>query len=194
MLVVGAEVRTHLLGNGRPEIVERKGDASELHGIKVFEDLPQAILLDGLDRLERLDSRWCKADLHDAPIIRYPDPLDEAALLHPIDDAGGVAHGDVQEFGQVAHVQAAVVLEQPHDVHVGHAHAGLDKAPCARTSETRDHVVQVGHNRPDGRLVTLNSWSRINSTHALNNLRDPMHGRQPRTTNDATGEDSCALP
>ena len=39
--------------------------------------------------------------------------------------------------------QVAVMLEQPHDVHVGHAHAGLHQPARAGAAESRDHVVEA---------------------------------------------------
>ena len=52
--------------------------------------------------------------------------LDEAALLHPVDEPGGVRERDVEQVGQPAHRHLAVVLEQVHDVELGHADAEPD--------------------------------------------------------------------
>ena len=108
------------------------------------EDRLEPILLDGLDLLEGLDATIGDPDEDDAAIVRHADPLDEASLLHPVDDAGRVAERHVEQLRQAAHRQVAVVLEQPHDVHMGHADPGLDEATGARAAESRDHVVDAG--------------------------------------------------
>ncbi len=92
-------------------------------------------------------------DEDDPSVVRDADALDEASLFHPVDDPGRVAERNVEELGHPAHRQIAVMLEQPHDVHVGHADPGLDEAAGTRAAESRDHVVDAGGDSVLGRLV-----------------------------------------
>ena len=110
------------------------------------------------------------ADEDDAPVVGHADALDEPSLLHPVDDPGGVAERDVEQLGEPAHRQVAVVLEQPHDVHVGHAHAGLDEAARTGAAESRDHVVDAGGDSSSARRSPTLAAPMVNSSHHVNNL------------------------
>ena len=56
-------------------------------------------------------------------------PLDQAALLHPGDDARRAGHGDVQLLGEPAHRQRSLDLEDRQDVDVDQAQRSTEEAP-----------------------------------------------------------------
>lgn len=168
--IVGAK----LGGDGRPQVVERRCNTVELGRIQVAEDRVQAIVLDRLDLLERLDTTRRDANEDHPSIVRDADAFDETSLLHAIDDARGIAERHVEQLGHTAHRQIAVMLEQPHDMHVGHADAGLDETTRTGAAESRDHVVDAGCDSRLGR-VAGDSCGWINSSHDVNNLAAGNH-------------------
>lgn len=69
----------------------------------------------------------------------------------------------------MAHGQIAVVLQEPHHVHVGHADAGLDETARTSTPESRDHVVDAGGD-PLLWSSLVDSCLRVNCSHHLDNV------------------------
>jgi hypothetical protein len=62
-----------------------------------------------------------------------------------------------------------VVLEDPQDVHVGHAHTELHETACAGTAESRDDVVQAVDDSLGSERRRRGSLA-IDSSHEMNNL------------------------
>jgi hypothetical protein len=174
MSVPADEVRTELCGDRAADVVKAIGEANGLRAIEMTEDRLEPILFDGFGLIERLGAAGRDADEDDASVVRDPDTFDETLLLHSIDDAGGIAERHVEQFGHPAHRQVAVMLEKPHDVHVGHAHPGLDETACACASESRDDVVDSGRD-PRGQRFSVDSCRRVNSSHEMNNLTAGNH-------------------
>jgi len=168
---VARQVLRAEFGNDRgAEVVEGRRNALHLGRVEVAEDGLQPVLLERLRLVEGPKSTLGDSDADDASVVRNADPLDQAALLHPIDDAGGVAVGDIEELGQPAHRKVSVVLEQPHDMHVGHAHSRLHEAAGAGAAESRDHVVDARGDPGSGRLGADSCCVGGNSSHVVNNL------------------------
>ena len=70
--------------------------------------------------------------------------LDEAALLHPVDDAGGARLGHVERLGEAAHRERAVDVEDGQDVEVDEAE---------RAARPVAHVAHGGGGTVRGELV-----------------------------------------
>ena len=173
VIVAGEYVRAELGGDRGADVVQRSCHAGQLPLVEVAQDGLEAVLLDGLGLLESLHAFLGDADEDDPTVVGHADPLDETPLLHPIHDAGRIAERDVEQLRHPAHRQVAVMLEQPHDVHMGHADAGLDETGGTRTAECRDHVVDAGRDsRPW--LIRYDSCC-VNSSHDGNNLAAGNH-------------------
>ncbi len=172
LVVPGPEVGPELLQNGFADVVESGHDSLALHLIQPAQDRLDPVLLDGFDLLEGLQSAGREVDVDDAPVVGHPDPLDELPFLHAIHDARGVAERHVEELGDTAHGEVAVMLEEPHDVHMGHAYPGLHEPAGAGATEARDHVVDPRRDRRDRRLVVLSRFSSVDSSHVVNNVVD----------------------
>jgi hypothetical protein len=59
-----------------------------------------------------------RMDEDDPPILWLAPSLDQAALLHPIDDPGRARHRHIERLGQLAHRERAVGLEDRENVQV----------------------------------------------------------------------------
>ena len=70
-----------------------------------------------------------RVDEDDPPVRRVVAALDEAALLHPVDDAGRAGDRDVERLGEPAHRQRALGLEDRQDVEVDEAERAAQPAP-----------------------------------------------------------------
>jgi len=171
-VVAGPEVWPELCHDGLADVIECGHDPLKLRLVQLAQDRLDPVLLDGLDLLEGPQSAGREVDEDDPPVVGHPDPLDEPALLHAIDDARGVAERHVKEFGNVAHREVTVMLEEPHDVHMGHAHPGLHEPAGAGAAKSGDHVVDTRRDRRDRRLVVPDRFSCIDSSHMVNNLAD----------------------
>src|SRR4051812_34725109 len=167
-------VFAELVHNGRSKVFERLSYSKQPGLVEMAEDRLEPIALDGLHLLERLDAARGDPDEHDPPVVRNPDALDETSLLHAIDDPGRVAERHVEQLRHPAHRQVAVMLEEPHDVHVGHAHAGLHEAAGASTPESGDHVVDPGGD-PGDELIGGSGWLGIDSSHDMNSMPTNDH-------------------
>jgi hypothetical protein len=139
------------------------------------EDGLKPVLLQRLRLLQCVQALGSDPDEDHAAIVGHAHALDEAPLLHPVHDPRGVAERDVEELGEAAHREVTVMLEQPHHVHVRHAHAGLHQTARAGAAESRDHVVEALDD-PLQRFVLLRRQVRrggfrcTDTSHDRNNL------------------------
>ena len=62
-----------------------------------------------------------RVDQHDPTVVALASPLDEPALVHPVDDPGRARDRHVERLGELAHRQRAVGLEHRQDVQVDEA-------------------------------------------------------------------------
>src|SRR4051794_38753181 len=74
---------------------------------------------------------------HDAAIRIAVAPLDEAALLHPVDDPGGAGDRYVELLGEAGHREWALQLEDRQDVDVDEAEGPDEEAPERRQAFLR---------------------------------------------------------
>ncbi len=65
------------------------------------------------------------AGQHDPAVLGVADALDEAPLLHPVEEPGGVRGADAEPVGKAAHRQGAVFLQNPEDLEVAQADAAV---------------------------------------------------------------------
>lgn len=166
-----------LRGNCHTNVIHRSGEPFELPVVELSKDALEAVLLDRLDLVERRDTARGDPDKDNSTIIRDPHPLDEALFLHPIDDPGGVAEGDVDQVRHPAHRELAMVLEDPQDVHVRHAHPELHEPARAGAAESRDDVVEPVDDPSDLRIRRggVRRSRAVNSSHETNNLATGNH-------------------
>jgi hypothetical protein len=98
-----------------------------------------------------------RLDEHEPTIVGHARALDEPVLLHPIDDPGRIRDGHADELCEAAHRHRAVVLEQPQDMQLAHAHVALDEAAhrvAAQLTNPRPDFCQDGlGGRPVGLVV-----------------------------------------
>jgi hypothetical protein len=141
--VIAEVVRADVLDHRFPEVGDRTEDPLESRRREAAQDRPEAILLDRLDLVADPGTLLGRSDEDDATIVRNPNAVDEAALGHPIHETGRVAQRHVEQLGEATHRDVAVMLENPQNVEVGHADAGLDHSPGSRASQAPDHLVEL---------------------------------------------------
>ena len=66
---------------------------------------------------------------YDPPVVIGVAPLDDVALLHPADDAGGAGDGHVEHVGEAGHREGAVGLEGREDVEMDQTQRSLEPRP-----------------------------------------------------------------
>jgi hypothetical protein len=137
--MVGADVLDYRLA----EIGDRPKNPLEARGGQAAEDRPEAILLDRLDLVPDPRTLLGRSDEDHTTIVRNADAVDEAALRHPIDKTRRVAQRHIEQVGEATHRDVAVMLENPQNVEVGHADAGLDHSPGSRAAKAADHLVEL---------------------------------------------------
>ena len=64
----------------------------------------------------------------DAPVVRIADPLHQAPFDHPVDEARGVRHRNIQQIRDPTHRDRALPLQLAEDVELRHAQA-VDREP-----------------------------------------------------------------
>ncbi len=62
------------------------------------------------------------------------DALDEAALLHPVDEPGGIRDADPEPVREPAHRQGSMLLQDPEDLEVAEADPAVVHRPGARAA------------------------------------------------------------
>ena len=174
-LRVGVQVvGSDLLDDGGSQVADRAVDSGQLLRGQTLEDRSHPVLLERLDLVALTSALGRRPDDHNAAVIGNPEPLDEAALLHPVDQAGRVADGHVQQVGEVAHRELAVMLEHPQNVEVRHADPGLDHAARAGTAQAADHRVKLIDDGVDELRRGLGMGGAgaagVDSSHQVNNL------------------------
>jgi hypothetical protein len=80
-----------LVGHCGPQVADRAEDPIELLRTQSAEDRTHPILLEGFDLVTDPDPARGRPDDDDPPVVRDANALDEATLLHPVDQAGGIA-------------------------------------------------------------------------------------------------------
>ena len=122
-------------------------EALELVGAELFEELAKAQTPALVDVSEDVTACLGGMDQHDPTILVLVPSLDEAALLHPVDDPGHARHGDVERLGQVAHGVRAVRVEHGEHVQVNEAERAV--VPAAKGA---DELARVPRQEfvPDG--------------------------------------------
>jgi hypothetical protein len=106
-----------------------RADRCEDAGQVLGGDRPENVLDEAapppVDLLDRGAAEIGLASEHDAPVVGVADALDEAALLHPVEEAGGVRHADPQPRRKPAHRQRPVLLQNPQDLEMRQADAAV---------------------------------------------------------------------
>ncbi len=110
--------RRCIVGASLPERPQAGREARHLIVGQVLEELRQAGPPSRLHLAEDLAAGRRRADHHHPPIAAAVPALDEAAVFHAADDAGGAGDRDVERVGELAHRHLAVHLELGDDVEV----------------------------------------------------------------------------
>jgi hypothetical protein len=153
--VVGVDVevvRPDLFDDGAPKVTDRAPDPAELVRGQATQNRAHPVLLERFDLIADPCALLGWPNDDDPSVVRDPDPLDEAALLHPIDETGGIADGDIEQLGEAAHRELTVMLEDPQNVEVRHADPGLDHPAGAGTAKASDHLVDFADDRLEERV------------------------------------------
>src|SRR4029079_1603578 len=98
--VVGVDLQvvlTDLLADGATKVTDGTEEPGQLRDVELAEDRSHLVLLDRLDLVPHPRAFRRDANQDDPAVVRHPDPLDETPLLHPVDQAAGVAEGGVHE-------------------------------------------------------------------------------------------------
>ena len=169
--VIGADLRD----DRNPQVRDRSEDAVELSGVEASEDGSHPILLQRLDLVADPRTLFRGTDEDDTAVVRDTNTLDEAPLLHPVDETGGIAQRDVEELGKTTHRELTVMLEHPQDVEVRHADPGFHHPSRPGAAEAADRLVELAHDpvnqvRGAGRGARSRRRRRRDSSHDLNNL------------------------
>ena len=98
--------------DGGTKVGDGSGDPKQLAGFEPPEDGPEDLVAEGVDFLEEPFASFGYPNQDDPPIRGHAIPLDQAAFLHPVDEAGGVRIRHVQDIGQLAHRHVAVALDR----------------------------------------------------------------------------------
>ena len=126
----------------------------ELLVVEPGQDCLHQVVLDDLDLVEEAAAGRGEPDEDDPAVVRDADPLDETALLHPVDEPGGVRQRDVEELGEAAHRELAGLFEAPHDVEMRHADPLLHEPTGRRAADQAHRAIQLvddaGDRRPAG--------------------------------------------
>jgi len=113
------------LGGEAPDAVPEPGDRGcegrEVVGLEPDQNAGEEVVAEQVQLLEEVATEIGQRNDDDPSVVGDPDPLDEPALRHPIDEAGRIREADVEELGKAAHRQAAVSLEERHGMEVAHA-------------------------------------------------------------------------
>jgi hypothetical protein len=134
--------------NGPPESIE-------LPIVESGEHATHQIVTDHLDVGQNLASALADPDEDHAAVVRAAEALDEATFLHPVDEAGGVRIGDVEQFGDPAHGQLAVAIQHRHQVEVTHRDALPDQPLAGDTTELANGRTKLADDGIDeGRPLT----------------------------------------
>jgi hypothetical protein len=120
----------------------------ELAAVQLVEDPGERVALEDLDVGQRRSTTIAQCDVDDAPVLVVAEPMDEAALLHPIDEPRRVRERHVQRVRDAAHRHRPVSLEHRHDVEVRHADAHAEKTLAAETLHLAQHEPELGDHLP----------------------------------------------
>ena len=154
-----------------PEAAQRGEDDRALRGREVAEDRPEPFATVGLGLGQRSKAGRRRLDEDEATVVGDARTLDEPMLLHAIDDPRRVRERDPDELGQPAHRHRAVVLEQPQDVELAHAHMALDELAHGVAAQLADPAVDFCQDGFDRRGPGLRAGARPGRS-----LADTSHG------------------
>ena len=139
-----------LLGERGAQVRERGLHPVELAGIEAGHRRREDVAADELRLVDEVDPGDGEADEDHAAVVGDARALDEAPLLHAVDDPGGVRHRGVEDLGQAAHGHRLVVAEQRQHVEMGHADAELHEPLRPGTPERARGSADVGDDRLEG--------------------------------------------
>ncbi len=132
------------LGEGVTQCCRRLTDASKLGSIDPAENGPEQLVAERVDLLEHLLALRRDLDEDDTAVFWDARPLDEAALLDPVDEAGGIRQRHVEHLGEAAHRHLPVPLERVEDVELRHAETQPDDTLTRRAFQHRHRRTEVG--------------------------------------------------
>jgi hypothetical protein len=138
-------------GDDRADVVEREREAFQPRGVEPAEDPDDKIVAEDLDVAQDLAAAVADPNEDDAPVLGMANALDEAVLLHPVDEAGGVRIGDAEELGDPAHGQLAVAIEHRHEVEMTHRHAVSNEPLAAHAAQLAERGAKLGDDVGDER-------------------------------------------
>ncbi len=144
---VGEEVGL-VAGHRNDRGVDVLGSVAEPLELRVVEpgkDSAHQIVTDDLDVGQNLPSLVADPDEDHAPVIRMAEALHEAALLHPVDQAGGVRIGHVKQLRDAAHRQLPVAIQHRHEMKVAHRDALPDQPFAGNTAEFANQRPKLPH-------------------------------------------------
>jgi len=136
-------------GDDRGDVVERRGQPLELSGVEPAHDAHDEVVAQDFDVGQDLATAIADPDEDDTAIVRMPDPLDEAVLLHPIDQPGGVRIRHAEELGDTAHRKLAVAVQHRHHVEVSHRYAMPDESLAAHAAQLAQRGAKLGDDAID---------------------------------------------
>ena len=154
-----------------PRSVEASGQAVELRRIEPADRADDDLALHQLGLVDEGEAGRGGPDEDDAAVVGHADALDEALLLHAVDDPGGARHRGVEDLGQAAHRHRVVVTQQREHVEMGHADPEPNQALRSRAAKGADGPAEV-RERLVGRLLPLRAGIRVDSgSHVMKYLR-----------------------
>ena len=129
--------------------------------------LHQAHLALSLHRAEDLLATLGHVNLDDAPVVVVAAALDDALLLHPIDDPGGAGDRNVEHLGQAATWSRAAEAQLHQHVQVDEAERALVPALEGALEVAEADLVELAEDVVDELLAVrslLNDCLTFNAT------------------------------
>ncbi len=139
------------LGDDRPDIVQCESEPLEPRGVEPAEDANHEVVTQDLDVRQDLATAVADPDQDHAAILRMSDALDEAVLLHPIDEPSRIRVRHAEKLGDPAHRQLAVAIEHRHQVEMAHRDAVPDEPLAAHAAQLAQRRAKLGDDSVDER-------------------------------------------
>jgi len=160
------------------------GESFLAWSVEPADDLGHEVFLEQLGLAQGLPTAIADSDQDNAAVVGDANPVHEAALLHSVHDSGRARHGHVEDLGQPAHREVAVLLEDPHQVEVGHADPGTNEPDPGHAPELPDRAHEFGEDLADplagsrrGRAIRSGHVNYSTDTDSPVNTDHPRHRR-----------------
>ena len=131
------------------DVVDGQAQPVQLGRIEPPEDLAHQVVTHDLHVGQNLPSSLAHPNQHDSAIIRIAKSFDEPALLHSVDQAGGIRVRDIEQLGDATHRQLAMAIQHRHEVEMAHRDAVPDQPLAGHAAELAERGAKLAHDGID---------------------------------------------